>query len=267
MEKFYKENGYKKIFFPKKNNLSILKKKILSVFKIISLKKKSKIKINNHSDIINLYRKHKNIWVMAYDQIRNMPELYSLIFTPDFLKKISKVSGIKIPILTTSKITVRLDMPNNQGSIPTEPHQDYAAHQGSSNSITVWIPLQNTFNKNGCLNIIKGSHKKGFIRDNFNWKTHKIPPNVISQNKANSIGNFEKIDTKFGEVLLFSTFLVHKSGLNLSNNIRYSINIRFNDVNSEDYAERNYYLNELSGPKKLKLNFVPKNVFNKQKNQ
>ena len=27
MEKFYKENGYKKIFFPKKNNLSILKKK------------------------------------------------------------------------------------------------------------------------------------------------------------------------------------------------------------------------------------------------
>ena len=261
MDKFYKQNGYKKIHFNKKKNLSILKKKILNIFKKISIKKKSKIKINNHKDIINLYKKNKKIWVMAYDQIRNMPELYGLIFTSDFLKKISKVSGIKIPILTTSKITIRLDMPNGQGSTLTKPHQDYVAHQGSSNSITIWIPLQDTLYKNGSLNIIKGSHKKGFVSDNLNWKTNKISSNLISKKKANTIGKFENIETKFGEVLLFSTFLVHKSGLNLSTNIRYSINIRFNDINSQDYADRNYYLNEISGSKKLNLNFIPKNVF------
>ena len=74
---------------------------------------------------------------------------------------------------------------------------------------------------------------------------------------------FKNVDAKLGEVLLFSTFLVHKSGLNLTNNIRYSINIRFNDLYSQDYAERNYYLNEISGLKKLSLNFNPKNVFKK----
>ena len=49
---------------------------------------------------------------MAYDQIRNMPELYNLILDTRFLNKISSVSGIKLPILTTSKVTIRLDMPD-----------------------------------------------------------------------------------------------------------------------------------------------------------
>ena len=61
-------------------------------------------------------------------------------------------------------------MPDGKGSTPAKSHQDYVAHQGSSNSITTWIPLQDTFKKIGSLNIIKGSHKKGFVRDDLNWK-------------------------------------------------------------------------------------------------
>ena len=201
---------------------------------------------------------------MAYDQIRNMPELYNLILDTKFLNKISSISGVKLPILTTSKITIRLDMPGGLGSTLAKPHQDYVAHQGSSNSITIWIPLQNTFVKNGSLNIIPGSHKKGFIKDSLNWKNLSTSKHVVRK-KAKSLGVFKNVDTKFGEVLLFSTFLVHKSGLNSTKNIRYSINIRFNDLYSRDYAERNYYLNEISSLKKLSLNFNPKNVFKKIK--
>ena len=40
--------------------------------------------------------------------------------------------------------------------------------------------------------------------------------------------------------IIILNFLVHKSGLNLTNNIRYSTNIRFNDLYSQDYAERNH---------------------------
>ena len=261
MDNYYKKYGYKKINFNDKNSLLIVKKKILNIFKTISLKKKSNIKIKNHRDIIKLFKINKKIWVMAYDQIRNMPEIYSLILNTQFLNKISRVSGIKLPILTTSKITIRLDMPDGQGSTLTGAHQDYAAHQGSSNSVTVWIPLQNTFIKNGSLNVIPEYHKRGFIKDNLNWKNFKVPLNMLSKEKAKSLGTFKNIDTKFGEALLFSTFLVHKSGLNLSKNIRYSINIRFNDITSQDYAKRNYYLNEINGLKSLRLNFNPKNVF------
>ena len=261
MDKFYKKNGYQKIRYDNKKNLINLKKKILNIFKIIAFKKKSKVKINKHSDIIRLYQKDKKIWVMAYDQIRNMPELYSLIINEDFLKKVSKISGIKLPVLTSSKITIRMDMPDGKGSTPAKSHQDYVAHQGSSNSITTWIPLQDTFKKIGSLNIIKGSHKIGFVRDDLNWKKNKIPLNIISDHKASSLGDFENVNLNFGEILIFSTFLVHKSGINLTRNIRYSINIRFNDIHSEDYALRNYYLNEKNELKSLELNFKPKNIF------
>ena len=40
MDNFYKKYGYKKINFYNKNNLLIIKKKILNIFKTISLKKK-----------------------------------------------------------------------------------------------------------------------------------------------------------------------------------------------------------------------------------
>ena len=60
MDKFYKKNGYQKIRYDNKKNLINLKKKILNIFKIIAFKKKSKVKINKHSDIIRLYQKDKS---------------------------------------------------------------------------------------------------------------------------------------------------------------------------------------------------------------
>ena len=59
MNNFYKRYGYKKIKFYNKNNLLLIKKKILYIFKTISLKKKSNIKIKNHRDIIKLFKKNK----------------------------------------------------------------------------------------------------------------------------------------------------------------------------------------------------------------
>ena len=45
---------------------------------------------------------------------------------------------------------------------------------------------------------------------------------------------FKDVPCKIGDVLIFSQCLVHKSGNNSSNSVRFSIQIRFNDLSKKD---------------------------------
>ena len=68
---------------------------------------------------------------------------------------------------------------------------------------------------------------------------------------------------KLGEAILFSTFSIHKSGINISDKIRFSLNIRFNDIDSEDYADRNFYINEKIQLKTYDVDYEPTVNFDK----
>ena len=56
--------------------------------------------------------------------------------------------------------------------------------------------------------------------------------------------DFIDVPCKFGEVLVFSQYLIHKSGNNLSNKIRFSVQLRINDIGDKEYANRNYFVNK-----------------------
>ena len=52
--------------------------------------------------------------------------------------------------------------------------------------------------------------------------------------------NFLQTNVKLGEALIFSEFLVHRSGKNISNKIRFLIQFRFTDLLSKEYMMRKY---------------------------
>ena len=45
---------------------------------------------------------------------------------------------------------------------------------------------------------------------------------------------------KLGQAVVFSEFLVHASGYNVSNKIRFSVQLRFTDLLSKEYMLRGY---------------------------
>ena len=61
-------------------------------------------------------------------------------------------------------------------------------------------------------------------------------------NKRFSETEFVSLDMDFGDVLFFSGFLVLKSGLLKAENHRWSIELRFNDLDDETYKKRGYPL-------------------------
>ena len=112
-------------------------------------------------------------------------------------------------------------------------HQDFCFNFGSKNSITIWIPFQDTGIKEGALKVITGSHKNGLYNQEQGVITEKL-----------SQSDFIDVSLNSGDILVFSQFLVHKSGLNTSGSARFSCQIRFNDLECPYFIESGWKINK-----------------------
>lgn len=247
---FYNQNGYLISNLKNKKILKKLRKRFISIFNETS-KINLKKEIKNDQDIIKLYRsKNRKFWTGVYDIIKLDPLVYELSSQKEFVD-IAKKLGLKNPSFGT-RPQVRIDMPNDP-KFSFKSHQDYQFNLGSKNSITIWIPLQTVTKNNGALQISKRSHLglKNYLygrKNKFNIDLEKNVRKKVLKKDHYDLSlddkkfNFESIDINIGEALVFSQFLVHKSGLNNSNNIRFTIQLRFTDLADREYAKSNYFL-------------------------
>ena len=199
-------------------------------------------KINNDKDLINLYSKNKEFWVGSYDLLRYNCFINSLCA---LISESSNLFGIKSPVFA-SKNVVRCDMPSDD-KFKFASHQDFNFNFGSKNSVTAWVPFQDTGINDGCLKIVPGSHING-IYDHHDG-------NIIKD-------DFEYIDCPMeqGDILVFSQFLVHKSGINSGNKVRFSLQTRFNDLDCEHFINNKYEISKMEGSE----NYQSSSVFNKK---
>ena len=102
--------------------------------------------------------------------------------------------------------------------------------QSSSDSLVVWVPLVDVNVDNGTLLI---------------WpKTHKLGPLPFK-----SIGGFASVDVdnqfiqenfSMGDIVIFSTLLVHASGDILNDTIRWSCHFRYTNMLDEDFIQNGF---------------------------
>jgi len=126
-------------------------------------------------------------------------------------------------------------------------HQDYPYNVINRSAITFWVPLCDVESNMGTLEYIPGSH-------------HKIlpvsPSKKITLNNPNRlpIHNVEQLSetwekkkqttgpVKQGDLLLFNSLLVHRSGINTSNKYRWVANGRYGTTDDQELIDRNYYM-------------------------
>lgn len=117
-------------------------------------------------------------------------------------------------------------------------HQEWSNMQGSQNALVAWLPLVKLTPDMGKLQVIPGSHKQGSLPyhedDSIDY------PFATSSEHYNE-ADFVEIDAKPGDCVIFSSFLVHRSGVNQSKNVRWTVNFRYNDVGCPKYIERQFY--------------------------
>jgi hypothetical protein len=232
MSKSFENNGFEVISIkPLIEKLKNLKIEIFDIFSALS-SLSSLGRINSDSDLINFRNLDQKNQYIGVKHLYNCPTLYELGGDQYFVDTLKSFFNINRPIHEVQP-QLRVDMPIEGQSIFHQ-HQDYAFNLGSLNSVTVWIPLQDTTEKEGALLVAPGTHKKG---------VYKNTKGIIDQSHS---FDFVSCPVMFGQALVFNQKLVHMSGKNTSEKIRYSIQLRYSDLYCNDYASRLFKINHQS---------------------
>lgn len=237
--KKYNEEGFiiLKQFFNKEEIFNILTQ-AQNIYKTQMIKYSyiNNYDINNdefENNLIKLFNENFEVFLNCGKQCQHIIDLWKLSLDSRILN-IIKILGVENPIVSTrpvlfsnSKYISKTDINH---TVP--PHQDWASMQGSINSIICWIPLIDINQELGAIAFVPKSHKLG----------------LLSKNKKENFGlvdcfnddEFISFNVEQGDIVLFSAFLVHKSGNNITRNIRWSTHFRYNDLNEKSFIERGY---------------------------
>ena len=105
--------------------------------------------------------------------------------------------------------------------------------QGSLDSVVVWVPLMDLERPLGPLEVIPGSHIGGLL--DAEMKDGYGHLGTSAEESA-----FQPVDVELGDVLFFSSLLVHRSGTNVTRSIRWSCHFRYNNLAEPTFIERGF---------------------------
>ncbi len=114
----------------------------------------------------------------------------------------------------------------------TPAHQDWRSMQGSLDSVIVWVAMVDVDAPLGPLEVVPGSHLGGLVAERFE--------DGFGQTDAFGDEDFVAVPMRQGDGLFFSSFLVHRSGTNASDALRWSAQFRFNNLAERTFIDRGY---------------------------
>ena len=168
-------------------------------------------------------------------QIQHLISLHKLGISDEFHFLLKKL-GLHTPVISTRPV-VFFNHPNlakEKIYYKVESHQDWRSMQGSLNSVVIWVPLMPIPKNIGALEILPKSHKLGLITNSID---HGFGMVNLTDTQKNNLISVEVIP---GDILIFSSFLIHQSGENISNTPRWSCHFRYNDLSEDTFIKRGY---------------------------
>ena len=152
-------------------------------------------------------------------------ELYDFGMNPGILDLAESILGPEIQF--NGDYWVRSKLPHE--SLTTYPwHQDsgyYGAATEKHHILSLWIPLVDVDEVNGCLQMMPGSHRWGLLPTMSDGGGHLQPREDIEER-----GQGVAVTMAAGDVLAFHNLTFHRSTMNRSDAIRWSIDLRYSAI-------------------------------------
>jgi len=163
-------------------------------------------------------------------------EVYELSAHPKNLDIVESLIGPEIAV--NGDYWLRFKPPTGKQSVFPW-HQDSIYYNGNiepgqkvrpseeSQILTVWIPLVDVDEHNGCLQVVSGSHHYGLRPPRRDEHGRLVPVEDVED-----FGRIETVRMKVGDLLVFSNLTFHRSLENNSDGIRWSIDLRYSPTGS-----------------------------------
>ena len=168
-----------------------------------------------------------------YMAVRKLPSVHGLITAPRVWAVMKQLMDTRLPGVYPAGTGVRMDHPDEDTYLSPW-HQEYPYNLTSDNAVTLWLPLVDVDESNGCLLLAPGSQRLGAlpvrVRDALNERRNA--------NEAMEIDGLESILARHatlsvpaaaGDALVFHTFLLHRSQPNRSAATRWTLQARYFD--------------------------------------
>lgn len=182
---------------------------------------------------------------LLYDRLKYLPAL-SRMSGSESVRALCLSLGMGMPSLMGC-CNMRLDKPGDSKHL-FEWHQDTVYLLGSTNAVTLWVPLQDVDMAHGTIQVIPGSHKNGV------YPFRKISEKIIAPyvpflqrdiSLAVDIDSDERLSpytivAKRGDVVVFKQLLLHRSTPNHSDQIRWTAQIRVTDLSETEHRRQRY---------------------------
>ncbi|RAP27575.1 phytanoyl-CoA dioxygenase [Candidatus Marinamargulisbacteria bacterium SCGC AG-333-B06] len=186
-------------------------------------------------DLFELFKKNYDAFLGAAKLCQHSISLFKASTDATLLNLLNQL-GIRKPSICVKPIiyfnSKHLAKMESHYRMPI--HQDYRSMLGSSNSIVIWLPLVDLNYDLGPVEFVPGSHKNGI----YETETHEWGRCI--NHKFFHDDSFISYEMKPGDLVLFSAFTVHRSGNNISNDVRWSMHFRYNDIEENNFIDRNY---------------------------
>jgi ectoine hydroxylase-related dioxygenase (phytanoyl-CoA dioxygenase family) len=103
--------------------------------------------------------------------------------------------------------------------------------------ISVMLALTDATKENGCLQVLKGTHKMQRLEHNFIGEQQGADPDFVKE--AEKVSELVYCELKAGDVLFFHPNLLHRSEANLSDHPRWSVISAYNLSYNIPFREKN----------------------------
>ena len=165
------------------------------------------------------------------------PAVFNLIKNSKVLNILESILGSEIYSNPTQHVRIKppAKFADNGDEITPEVtttvwHQDLATitpEADHSEIVTVWIPFTEANEKNGCLLLAPGSHKRGLAvhchDHSSRYSRQAIPEKFVGNSKV-------AVRMSPGDILLLDKMTMHASLPNLSESIRWSFDLRYQKI-------------------------------------
>jgi hypothetical protein len=168
-----------------------------------------------------------------YNAVRKLPSVQSLITAPRVWAVMRQLMQTRLPGLYPAGTGVRMDHPGEDTYLSPW-HQEYPYNLTSDNAVTLWLPLVDVDDVNGCLLLAPGTHRLGalpvVVRDALNTGRNA--------NETIEIADLDRhlravtplsVPARAGDALVFHTYLLHRSQPNRSRATRWTVQARYFD--------------------------------------
>ena len=193
--------------------------------------------VDLNSILIETRLKNPKIFSSIYDTLLKSSSINKLIYSNSLDEYAAEFLNTKPDVIYAHGIMLRMDAPHDKRNV-YDWHQDSAYDEINlipSNGVILWCPLIDTDINNGTLIVLPQSHNE----PNHINETRKQSPGISRQvTPPNFIVEKYKelsVPVKSGDCLFSFANLIHKSGVNMSNNIRFTLLVRFNLITTKDF--------------------------------